>query len=111
MTDPNRSAAHRRRHVAVVKLGHRSGFFFCGELQVGLEEEEEETGNAGVVIQRVNVLFCFCVSGFLYLRSQVQHQVFDHVPKWFGESQQLVEVGVSSSETNDVHHPHALRNE
>lgn len=47
----------------------------------------------------------------MYLRSQVQHQVFDHVSKRFGESQQLVEVVVSPSETNDVHHPHPLRNQ
>lgn len=46
-----------------------------------------------------------------YLRSQVQHQVFDHFPKRFGESQQLIEELVTSSEADDVDHPHTLREE
>lgn len=46
-----------------------------------------------------------------YLRSQVQDQVFDHFPKGVGESQQLVEEVVTSSEPDDVHHPHTLTEE
>lgn len=43
-----------------------------------------------------------------YLGSQVQHQVFHHLPERLGESQQLVEVLVASPEAHDVDHPHAL---
>lgn len=44
-----------------------------------------------------------------YLCSQVQDQVFYHLPKGFGESQQLVEEVVTSPEANNVDHPHSLK--
>lgn len=43
-----------------------------------------------------------------YLCSQVQDQVFDHLPEGLGQSQQLVKEVVASSEAHDVHHPHPL---
>lgn len=52
--------------------------------------------------------FKYCEWVLVYLRSQVQHQVFDHLPERLGESQQLVEVLVPSPEADDVHHPHTL---
>lgn len=36
VTDPHRPAAHRRRDVTAVKLGHGSSFFFGLKLKVGL---------------------------------------------------------------------------
>lgn len=47
----------------------------------------------------------------LYLRPQVQDQVFDHLPKWLGELQQLVDKVVTSPEAHDVDHPHPLMKE
>lgn len=35
--------------------------------------------------------------------------MFDHLPEGFGESQQLVEEVVTSSEADDVDHPHPLK--
>lgn len=43
-----------------------------------------------------------------YLRSQVQDQMFDHVTERFGESQQLAQEVITSSEADNVHHPHTL---
>lgn len=37
--------------------------------------------------------------------------MFDHLPEGFGESQQLVEEVVTSSEAHDVDHPHPLTEE
>lgn len=34
--------------------------------------------------------------------------MFDHLPKRLGQSQQLVEEVVASSEAHDIHHPHTL---
>lgn len=45
----------------------------------------------------------------MYLCSQVQDQVFYHLPKGFGESQQLVEEVVTSPEADNVDHPHPLK--
>lgn len=108
VADAYGAAAHRGRDVAAVEVSHGASFFLCLELQVGLGEggqwsqgaEPDNTCREGEGL-----------SGAQYLCSQVQDQVFDHLPKGFGQSQQLVEEVVASSEAHDVHHPHALQGE
>lgn len=47
-------------------------------------------------------------AGRPYLGSQIQNQVFDHLPERLGQRQHLVAVVVAAPEAQDVDHPHAL---